>query len=1046
MNAGENLPSHLFPTRVGPTSPPVGARASRRASGRGRTGLSGKQGAPPACRRATGAEGIPVKKQPPSAPPSPSQEAGAGAKTFPERFPVVGIGASAGGLPAFLTLLEHLPPRTGMAFVLVQHLSPQHESSLQILLGRATDMPVLEATDGLTLTPDHIYVNPPGVSLTLEHGSLRLGPPASSAQGLRLIDDFLTSLSEQVPGRAIGVVLSGTGSDGTRGLQAVHEAGGATLVQEPTSAHFDGMPRSAIAAGFVDHVLPPEGIAITLAQLANLELLPTHARAPGAVSARVLPQEGLQRVFQLLRETTGVDFTHYKPSTIHRRLERRMQLCKVEDLAAYIRHLEERPEELELLHQDLLIHVTSFFRDPASFEALQQKVFPELFQGRPAHQPFRVWIPGCSTGEEVYSLVICLMEYLGTAATATPIQVFATDVSGTAIEQARAAVYPESSVSGLSPERLRRFFVRTEGGYQIHKSLRNVCIFAQQNLVSDPPFSRMDLIICRNVLIYLGPVLQKKVLPVFHYGLRPGGFLMLGTSETVGASADLFALVDKRNKLYRKKNASPQPNLTFTYRESMTERPSSSRRKLTSGVTDLDAQQEADRLVLARYGPPGVIVNEDLEILHFRGHTGPYLEPLPGVASLNLIKMAREGLALELRAALHQAKKSASQVRREGLTLSGGDRPRKVNLEVHPLRSAQAGGEHCFLVLFEEAHEATPAPVREDRAASGPERDLEMERLREELHTTQEHLQTVVEEQEATYEELRSATEELQSSNEELQSTNEELETAKEELQSTNEELITVNEELQNRNLELSQINGDLSNLIGSTHIATVMLGNDHRIRRFTPMAEEVLKLSSSDIGRSLREVKLALPLPDLDAAVTEVTERLGVIEQEVRDSNGHWYSLRLRPYKSLDNKIEGAVMTLLDIDRLKSSLDESRRSREYATAIVETMREPFLVLDAGLRVINANPAFYTTFQVSQEQTLGHTLYSLGNGQWNIPQLRHLLEEILPLNKHLQDFAMEHRFDTIGHRRMLLNARQLSSETTGTQYILLSIEDITRKA
>ncbi|RYZ41023.1 MAG: PAS domain-containing protein [Myxococcaceae bacterium] len=990
-----------------------------------------------------------MKKQPPS--PVPPRESEPDVKTFLGRFPVVGIGASAGGLPAFLSLLEHLPTRTGMAFVLVQHLSPQHESSLPLLLGRVTTMPVLEASEGLTLTPDHVYVNPPGVSLTLGQGALHLGPPASSTQGLRLIDDFLTSLSEQAPGRAIGVVLSGTGSDGTRGLQAVHEAGGTTLVQEPTSAHFDGMPRSAIASGFVDHILPPEGIAVTLAQLANLDPLPTHARAPGALPAHVLSEEGLQRIFQLLRETTGVDFTHYKPSTIHRRLERRMQLCKVADLAAYIRRVEEQPEELELLHQDLLIHVTSFFRDPATFEALQQKVFPELFRDRPPHRPFRIWIPGCSTGEEVYSLVMCLMEYLGAGATSVPLQVFATDVSGTAIDQARAAVYPESSVSDLSPERLRRFFVRTEGGYQIHKSLRNVCIFAQQNLVSDPPFSRMDLISCRNVLIYLGPVLQKKVMPVFHYALCPGGFLMLGTSETVGNSADLFSLVDKRNKLYRKKNATPQPNLTFTYRESMTERPPSARRKLTSGVTDLDAQQEADRLVLARYGPPGVIVNQDLEILHFRGHTGPYLEPLPGVASLNLIKMAREGLALELRAALHQAKKNASRVRKEGLTLSGGERPRKVNLEVHPLRSAQAGVEHCLLVLFEEVHEASPLPARKGRSArpdadDESARDLEMERLREELLLTQEHLQTLTEEQEATYEELRSATEELQSSNEELQSTNEELETAKEELQSTNEELITVNEELQNRNNELSQLNGDLNNLIGSTHIATVMLGNDHRIRRFTPMAEEVLKLSAADIGRSLREVKLGIALPDLDAAVTEVTERLGVIEQEVRDSNGHWYSLRLRPYKSLDNKIEGAVMTLLDIDRLKSSLDESRRSREYAKAIVETMREPFLVLDAGLHVINVNPAFYSTFQVSQEQTLGHTLYTLGNGQWNIPQLRHLLEEILPLNKHLQDFVMEHDFDTIGHRRMLLNARQLSSETTGTQYMLLSIEDITRKA
>ncbi|RKH57129.1 chemotaxis protein CheB [Corallococcus aberystwythensis] len=991
-----------------------------------------------------------MKKQPTSPPPPRPRDEDAGAKTFLERFPVVGIGASAGGLPAILSLLEHLPARTGMAFVFVQHLSPQHESALPELLGRGTAMPVVEASEGLTLTPDHLYVNPSGVSLTLERGALHLGPPHSSQQGLRLIDDFLASLAEQAPGRAIGVILSGTGSDGTRGLQAVREAGGTTLAQEPTSAHFDGMPRSAIAAGCVDHILPPEGMAEALAQLAHLGTLAPQARAvPDAAVSPALPEEGLQRVFRLLREGVGVDFTHYKPSTIHRRLERRMLLCKVADLDTYVRHLEAHPEELDLLHQDLLIHVTSFFRDAPAFEALQQKVFPELFQGRPPERPFRVWVPGCSTGEEVYSLVMCLMEYLGASATGHSVQVFATDVSATAIEQARTAVYPEASVSGVSPERLLRFFVKTEGGYQIHKSLRNVCVFAQQNLVSDPPFSRVDLISCRNVLIYLGPVLQKKILPVFHYALRPGGFLMLGTSETVGASADLFSLVDKRNKLYRKKNTAPPQSLSFTYRESPAERPSSARRKLEPRGADLDAQHEADRLVLARYGPPGVIVNEDLEILHFRGHTGPYLEPLPGVASLNLIRMAREGLSLELRSALHRAKKDDSRVRKEGLLLSEGARQRKVNLEVHPLRAAHAGKAHCFLVLFEEAQEAAPASEREGHASAPDGREDEHRReaewLREELLMTQEHLQTVTEEQEATYEELRSTTEELQSSNEELQSTNEELETAKEELQSTNEELTTVNEELQNRNLELGQLNSDLSNLIGSTHIATVMLGNDHRIRRFTPMAEEVLKLSSSDIGRPLRDVKLALPLPDLEAAVTEVTGRLSVIEQEVRDSNGHWYSLRLRPYKSVDNKIEGAVMTLLDIDRLKSSLDESRRSREYARAIVETMREPFLVLDAGLHVINVNPAFYATFQVSEEQTLGHPLYTLGNGQWNIPQLRHLLEEILPLNKHLRDFVMEHDFDTIGHRRMLLNARQLSSGTGDVPYLLLSIEDITRR-
>jgi two-component system, chemotaxis family, CheB/CheR fusion protein len=963
------------------------------------------------------------------------------------RFPLVGIGASAGGLPAFLSLLEHLPAHTGMAFVLVQHLPPTHESILPGLLAKATAMPVLEAAEGLELEPDHVYVSPPGVGITFAREALHLHKREAPRQRLRLIDDFLSSLAEATPGRAIGVILSGTGADGTRGLQAIHKAGGTTLVQEPASASFDGMPWSAIASGCVDHVLPPEGIAGALAQIANVPAHPPGPSAPELASPVPMPEEGLRQVFQLLRNAVGVDFTHYKPTTIHRRLERRMLLCKVAQLGDYVRYLHEHPEELELLHQDLLIHVTSFFRDPATFEVLQRKILPQLFENRPRDLPFRLWVPGCSTGEEAYSLVISLLEYLGPAAATSHLQVFATDLSGTAIEHARTAIYPPSIATSVSPERLNRFFVRVDGGYQITKSVRALCVFAQQNLVSDPPFSQIDLISCRNVLIYLGPVLQRKVLPIFHYALRPEGFLVLGSSESVGAAGDLFSLVDKRCKIYRKKTFPSRPGVLFTYRDSPAEKPTAARRKPEPTAPLEDPQKEADRLVLARYGPPGVIINGDMEILHFRGHTGPYLEPIPGAASLNLLKLVRNGLALELRAVLHRAKKSARRVRKEGLLLSGADRPRQVNLEVHPLYASQAGREPCFLVLFEEGQGGAAAlPQKGRRRVShtrGGAAQRELERLREELITTREHLQTLLEQQEATAEELRSATEETQSSNEELQSTNEELETAKEELQSTNEELTTVNEELENRNLELSQLNSDLNNLIGSTHIVTVMVDNHRRIRRFTPMAAAVLRLSAGDIGRPIREVQAGLSLPDLETLLSDVIERLAVIEQEVCDRDGHWYSLRLRPYKTLDNRIDGAVMTLLDIDRLKRSLDEARKTREYAKAIVETMREPFLVLDAALHVLNANPAFYATFQEKQELTLGRPLYALGNGQWNIPRLRQLLEEILPLNTHLQDFVMEHDFRTIGHRRMLLNARRISNEELGSPYILLSLEDIT---
>jgi two-component system CheB/CheR fusion protein len=934
-----------------------------------------------------------------------------------------------------------------MAFIIVQHLSPDHESLLPALLGSRTSMPVLEAREGLALAPDHVYVSPPGIRLTLQRGTLHLDKRRRAPGRLHLIDDLLGSLAESAPGRALGIILSGTGTDGTRGLRAIRSAGGTTFAQEPASARFDGMPRSAIDAGAVDQVLPPEGIAAALARLASS----TSVAPPAPPSSTGGPEQELAHVFHLLRATTGVDFTHYKPSTLQRRLGQRMRLSGSERLADYIRYLEEHPAEREALGQDMLIHVTSFFRDPEAFESLQRHAFPELFRDRPSGQPFRLWVPGCATGEEAYSLLICLLEYLGEDAATTSIQAFGTDLSEQALAQARSGLYPASITADVSPERLRRFFVRANGGYQIHKSLRDLCIFARQNVVSDPPFSRTDLISCRNVLIYLDSVLQKKVLPTFHYALNPGGHLLLGTSETVGASAELFSLVDRRHKLYRKKPTSYRPRLAFTYREPTAERHGESRQRPKAGLLEEDPQHEADRLVLARYGPPGVIINDAMEILHFRGHTGPYLEPLPGAASLNLLKMAREGLALELRSAIRQVRQSTRRVRKERVRVSGKEGERRIHLEVNPLRAASGAKEHYYLVLFEEATEPpapAAAPKGKARAAQAPRATTrqEVERLREELLTARQHLQTLLQEQEASSEELRAATEETQSSNEELQSTNEELETAKEELQSTNEELITLNEELQNRNLELSQLNSDLNNLLGSTQIATVMLGNDLRIRRFTPMAESVLGLTASDVGRPLRELRLRIDLPDLERVVSEVTDQLTPFEREVHTRDGHWFSLRLRPYKTLDNKLDGAVMTLLDIDRLKHSLEDTHQAREYAEAIIETMHEPFLVLDSHLRVLTANRAFYESFQVTESRTVGLPVYQLGNGQWDIPGLRHLLEEILPENTRLRDYVVEHDFDTIGRRRMRLNARRLSSQESRTQRILLSMTDVTAGA
>ncbi|QSQ26018.1 PAS domain-containing protein [Pyxidicoccus parkwayensis] len=967
----------------------------------------------------------------------PSRPAAALSPTVPR---VVGIGASAGGLEAFNELLLYLPERTGMAFVLVQHLSPDHESNLASLLSRATPLPVVEARDGERLQPDHVYVIPPGVLPALRDGVLRFTRRPRGPGLPRVIDHFLGSLARELGPRAVGVVLSGTGSDGTRGLMAIQTAGGATLAQAPGSARFPGMPQSASAEGAVGRELPLKELARALAFLG-----PRHELAPSPSSEEpdfASEPEAMARLFHLLKAAGGVDFSQYKPTTIYRRLTRRMLHCRMARLPDYVTWLESHPAELDALRHDLLIHVTSFFRDPETFEALARDVIPELLRGRDTHAPLRVWVPGCATGEEAYSVTICFLEAMAGITPAPGLQVFATDLSEAAIERARAGLYPDSITDHVSPERLRRFFVKVDGGYQVAKRVRGLCIFARQDLVSNPPFSRMDLISCRNVFIYLGPALQRKVLATLHYALNPRGFLVLGSSESVGPASDLFSLHDKRHKVYRKKGVTPRSGF-FLARVEAPHPQHAEALPPELAVAAPDPQREADRIVLAQYGPPGVIVNDALEIMNFRGHTGAYLEPMPGAASLQLLKMAREELSLELRAALRQVKRQGSRVRRERILLREGPHERRINIDVRPLRASSGGHERYFLILFEEAPEppsrAEAPRVRGVKGRVHPE----VRQLREELAATREHLQALLDDQETAHEELRVANEESQSTNEELQSTNEELETAKEELQATNEELTTVNEELESRNQELIQVNSDLNNLLGSTHIATVMVGGDLRIRRFTPMAESLLKLSPGDMGRPLVDVHSPLLPADLGAVITQVTETLATIERDVQDAEGHWFQLRLRPYKTVDSRIEGAVMTVLDVDRLKRSLEEAQQARELAHAILDTLREPFLLLDGALRVVFANPAFYQAFQVTREQTQGRRVYELGNGQWNIPRLRDLLEEILPRDLWLRDFPVEHAFENIGARRMLLNARRLIGESLAPGRILLSIEDVT---
>ncbi len=966
-------------------------------------------------------------------------------------FPVVGIGASAGGLEAFRQLLKHLPVDTGMAFVLVQHLDPTHESILTELLSRCTRMAVSEVRDGMGVEPDHLYIIPPNTNMAIAEGVLRLLPREEARLRHRPIDYFLRTLAEDQGHRAIGVILSGTASDGTPGLEAIKAEGGITFAQDPKSAGYDGMPHSAIAAGHVDFILTPEGIATELARISRHPyVVPTATITSVGEEIPPTGQNGFRKILTLLRRTKGVDFTDYKANTLHRRITRRMVLNKLDSMEDYARFLRENVAEVEALYHDILINVTSFFRNPETFEVLKERIFPHIVKYQVPNEPVRIWSLGCSTGEEAYSIAMSFVEFAGDQTEHIPIQIFATDLNDRSIDKARAGLYSKEIAEHVSPERLRRFFMEAEGGYRISKPIRDMVVFAWQNVLADPPFSHLDLISCRNLLIYLEPVLQKRVLPTLHYALKPTGILWLGSSETVGSASDLFTPEDKKHRFYVKKLTSSRMRFRPAPGDIRPDRADFGQKKLNPmtepALGGRDAEKEADRILLARYSPPSVLINADMDILQFRGSTGPYLEAPAGKPTLNLLKMTREGLMLPLRAAIQKAKKDDTIVKKEGVRIKYGAEFHQINLEVIPTKGLPAN-ERCFLVLFEQTptpnlgQEAKPPEAKAGRA--NRETDRQSARLQEELAATREYIQSLDEQHEAANEELQSANEEIQSSNEELQSINEELETAKEELESSNEELATVNDELRNRNLELTALNDDLNNLLGSVNIPILMLGSDLRIRRFTPQAEKVLTLISTDLGRSIGDIKLKINIPDLDALIVEAISTVSAQEREIQDTQGHWYAMRVRPYKTLNNKIDGAVIVLIDIDALKRDEVEIKESRDYAEAIIGTTPIPLVVMNADLRIRTANDAFYNTFKVSPRESESRLIYDLGNGQWNIPRLRELLNDILPGNTFFNDFEVTHDFEVIGRRTMLLNARVLNGPNGEPLRILLGIQDIT---
>jgi two-component system CheB/CheR fusion protein len=842
-------------------------------------------------------------------------------------FPIVGIGASAGGLDAFQKLIRAIPRDSGMAYVLVQHLSPSHESMLPEILQKITSIPVLEIKDKIEVKPDHIYIIPENQMLVANDNLLELSPrPAADKPNKNHpIDLFFTSLAEVHQSLSIGVVLSGTATDGTQGLKAIKDHGGLTFAQEPSSAAYESMPQSAVEAGVVDFVLPAEKIPQKILDLTSI----TNGMAVDAENPNAAEDDVFRQILSLLRVRKGTDFTHYKQNTIRRRLLRRMALNKNEDPAAYLHFLRENKGEQDILYQDLLIPVTAFFRDHHTFENLCETVFPLILKKKSPGEPIRIWVAGCSTGEEVYSIAICLKDILG--ARVEKLQIFATDISEPAIARARAGIYSKTEVEGLSPQQLAEYFTKTDGSYQVNKHLRDICVFAVHNFLKDPPFGKMDFISCRNVLIYMEPYLQKKALTTFHYALNPKGYLLLGKSETTSSVPDYFtqsrAKDGKPDKLFIRNDIIGRyiPTMSRQKEENFGAHYPHPFSKITPVL--MDYKKAADEVLLSKYTTPGVVINEAMDIVHFRGKTGNFLEPSAGKPSLNLLKMAKDELAFELRNLLARVMKENEPAAKHNISLRENGDNRSITLEAIPLKDM---AEPHYLVLFHDDAQGKSGKFTgydsDGKEASGKrtqdEKDQRIEQLEKELSQAREDMRRITEEQEVANEELQSANEELVSGSEELQSLNEELETGKEELQSANEELITINKEL-------------------------------------------------------------------------------------------------------------------------ISSYEEVSEAREYAESVIATVSTPLLVLNKKLRVKSANKAFYKTFQVSEAETEGKLIYELGNKQWDIPELRSLLEKVLPQKLSFHEYEVGVYFPSIGQRTMLLNAKEVNRKSTAEKLILLSILDIT---
>ena len=938
-------------------------------------------------------------------------------------FAVIGVGASAGGLEAFEKFFTNMPKDHSFAFIVIQHMEAGREPRLPELLQRYTAMSVKQANDGMRIEANHIYVIPPGKDIAVAGAMLRVLDRAVQ-QGLwHPIDSFLRSLAEEYQEQSGAIILSGTGADGTLGIREINSHGGMVMVQHPKSAKFDGMPSSSIATGLVDYILEPQQMPGKL-----IEYFEYPSRHP-AISG--VAENNLKKIITVIRRQSGHDFSLYKRSTIMRRIERRVKLHQLSNIAQYAKFLQDNPQEVGLLFKDMLIRVTSFFRELNAFKILAEKVIPQLLAGKSYDVPARVWVCGCCTGEEAYSIAIMLAEHIEAEKINARVQIFATDIDSGAIAAARLGIYPETISVDVSAERLRKWFVHKGTSYQIKKELREMVVFAEQDVNRDAPFSKMDLVSCRNLLIYLEPQLQDKLLHIFHYAINTGGFLFLGSSESLGKSPELFSSLNNQWKIFQRKGVS-----AAAQKQGFTPRTADAVVRMPHGTIAEMRMEEPDigkltEKLLARRSPPAVVVSEEGEILYFHGRTGAFLEPPAGRPSTNIIEMAKEGLKAAIGAAIKKVRQEQREQVVKGLEVRDNGIVCHLTLTVAPV-GTPAANERLMLVMFAE----TPVrPVKKTKTGTKG-KNVRTEELENELAITKDRLASTVDQLQSSNEELVSANEELQSYNEELQSTNEELETSREELQSVNEELITVNAELQSKIDELTQAGNDMSNLFNAAEVATVFVDNDLRIKRFTPQISKIFSVITTDIGRPISDFTHNLSYELFIDDIRGVLSYLNHVEKEVTTKDNQWFLMRMRPYLTSENVVAGVVLTFVDITGLKSAQGAIRQLK----GIVETVRHPLLVLDSQMRILNANRAFCEEFRVTSQSTEGRMIYELGNRQWDIPELHRLLEEILPKSTEVVAYKVTHEFPQIGMKTMVLNAREILEEGKGTQTILLSIE------